>query len=100
MGLKNSEIRVLDRDSGKKKNSFTLPGPINSSLVVDSNGVLYVGCEDGYIYLLDSSNGKYSLEIQDRSGEYTLPRQSLAANYISVQRTALSTHLSRAALNV
>lgn len=82
IGLKNSQIMVLDKRTGKKKNTFTLSGAINSSIVIDSNGVMYVGCEDGNIYRLDASSGKVLWKYKTGGGIHSTPAVVGARLYI------------------
>ena len=73
LGLKSTGILVLDKKNGKKKNAFDLPDEVNSSLVIDSNGVLYAGCADGYMYLLDASSGTVLAKYKTGAGIHSTP---------------------------
>jgi len=48
-----NQLFAVDRDGGVKWN-FITDGPIDSSPVIDENGIIYVGCRDGYLYAVDT----------------------------------------------
>jgi outer membrane protein assembly factor BamB len=73
LGLKSTGILVLDKKNGKKKNTFKLPAAVNASLVIDSKGVLYAGCADGYMYLLDASSGTVLAKYKTGAGIHSTP---------------------------
>lgn len=82
LGLKNSQILVFDKKTGKKQNTFSLPGAINSSIVIDSSGVMYVGCADGHIYLLNASSGEVLWKYKTGAGIHSTPAVAGGRLYI------------------
>ena len=82
IGLKNSKILVLDKKTGRKTNAFTVPGDVNSSIVIDSKGVMYVGCADGNIYMLRASSGKVIWKYKTGGGIHSTPAVTGGRLYI------------------
>ena len=82
LGLKNSDILVLNKKNGKKENVFSLPGAINSTLAIDPDGIIYAGSADGNLYLLKASSGEIIWKYKTGAGIHSSPAIAGGVVYI------------------
>lgn len=56
-GFKDGHLRVFNWKDGSETADYKFPDEINSSPVAGANGFIYVGCDDGGLYAVDTRTG-------------------------------------------
>ncbi|HEY4707288.1 MAG TPA: PQQ-binding-like beta-propeller repeat protein, partial [Thermodesulfobacteriota bacterium] len=57
MALKSGEVKVYNRADGGDVATYKFPDEVNSTPAIAANGFLYVGCDDGGLYAVDTKTG-------------------------------------------
>jgi len=82
VAFKNGRLGIYNRFSGRSLGGYTLDAPVSSTPVVSANGLLFVGCEDGYLYVLDSRATGIKWRYRTNAGIHSSPAVVEDAVYI------------------
>jgi len=82
MGFKSGHLKVFNRKDGTETADYKFPDEINSTAAIGANGFIYVGCDDGGLYAVDTKSGAVAWKYMTEGSLQSSPAVLDKAVYI------------------
>ncbi|MDP2688691.1 MAG: PQQ-binding-like beta-propeller repeat protein, partial [Deltaproteobacteria bacterium] len=89
VAFKNGRIKSFNKTTGAELKDYQLPGEIYSTPVVTGDGTMFVGCDNGHMYALDTWTGSVIWKYETGAGIHSSPAVLEKTLYIGSQDGAV-----------